>query len=100
MNSEPPPLPPRRPITLGVILAFVPAALGLLLGTLPIPKAQMSQCCVAAAIAAFVCCVTASVLLFRRSTAASIVFGILLLLLNFAIIAGMGCAALLTTNLH
>jgi hypothetical protein len=101
MNSEPPPLPPKRPLTLAVIFAFLPAAIGLALATLPIPKRQMSPCCIIAAILALICCVTSSVLLFRRNTTAGIVFGVLLLLLNLAIVAGLGCAALLSDiNVH
>lgn len=96
MNSEPPPLPPKQPLTLVVIFAFMPAALGLLLATLPIPKEAMSPCCIVAAIVALCSCVAASVLLFQRNTSAGIVFGILLGLLNLAIVAGLGCASLLS----
>ncbi|HSI13471.1 MAG TPA: hypothetical protein VK961_15615 [Chthoniobacter sp.] len=101
MNPEPPPLPPKRPLTVAVILAFTPAALGLALAALPIPKAQLSACCIVAAILALVCCAFSSVLLFRRNTSTAIVFGILLALLNLAIVGGLGCAALLSNiNVH
>ena len=101
MNPVPPPLPPKQPITLAVIFAFLPAAIGLAVATLPVPKEMFPVSCIIGAIMALICCVTASVLLFRRNTSTAVVFGILLGLLNLMIVAGIGCAAMLSNiNVH
>ncbi|MEP6669495.1 MAG: hypothetical protein ABJF10_10105 [Chthoniobacter sp.] len=95
MNLEPPPLPPKKPLALPVIMAFVPSALALLLFSFTIPKAQLTQLCIAAAVVSVICCAVSSIMLFKRNTTAAIIFGILLALLNLAVSAGLGCAALL-----
>jgi len=101
MNPEPPPLPSKQPITLAVIFAFLPAAIGLAVATLPVPKEQFPPTCVIGAIMALICCATSSVLLFRRNTTVAVVFGILLGLLNLMIVGGIGCAAMLSNfNVH
>jgi len=97
MTPEPPPLPPPKPLTLPVILAFVPSALALLLFSLTIPKAHLIPYCIIAAGISIVCCVVSSVMLIKRSTTAAIIFGILLGLLNLALSAGLGCAAMLSS---
>ncbi|MDR3405248.1 MAG: hypothetical protein P4L99_22325 [Chthoniobacter sp.] len=97
MNPEPSPLPPKKPVTLPVILAFVPSALGLaLLGGANALKDQMSPLCIAAAVISIVCCAVSSTMLIKHNTTGAIVSGILIALLNLAITAGLGCAALLT----
>ena len=105
MNTDPPPLPPspptKKPITLPLVLAFVPSAMVLLVLTLHLPKSQMVACCVPAALVSIACCVISSIMLFKRNTSAAIVFGILLGMLNLVISAGLGCAALLSDlNVH
>jgi hypothetical protein len=104
MNPEPPPLPPKKPLTLPVILAFVPAALALLLASLSaLPKAQMTPCCILATIISIGCCAISSAMLIKRNTTATLVFGILLGMLNLVISAGLGCAAMLSDfggNMH
>ena len=105
MNSpaSPPPLPepPRKPIALPLILAFVPAALSLVIFGLNLDKHQMAAFCVPAAIVSLGCCFASSFLLFRRKTSAAIVTGILFILLNLVVTIGLGCAPILADlNTH
>ncbi|EDY20353.1 hypothetical protein CfE428DRAFT_2277 [Chthoniobacter flavus Ellin428] len=101
MNSEPPPLPPKKPLAPAVILAFVPSVLALSLAAIQPSKEKLVACCVIAAMVSIVCCGAASFLLIRRNTTTTIVVGILLGLLNLLISAGLGCAALLSNiNVH
>jgi len=60
----------------------------------------MVSSCVIATVVSLVCCFLASFLLIRRNTSAALVFGILLGLVNLLISAGLGCAALLSDNVH
>jgi len=101
MNPEPPPLPPKKPLTLPVVLAFVPSALALLLFGLTPPKSALVPCCIVAAGISIICCTISSAMLFKRNTAAAIVFGVLLGMLNLVVSAGLGCAAMLNDiNVH
>ena len=97
MNPEPPPLPPKKPVALPVILAFVPSALGLaLIGGANALKDQIGPLCIGAAVISIVCCAVSSTMIIRHNTTWAIVSGIFIALLNLAIIAGLGCAALVT----
>ena len=101
MNPEPPPLPPKKSLTLPVVLAFVPSVLVLLMFTLNLSNSQLAACCLPAVLVSLACCFTSSFMLIRRNTSGGVAFGILLGLLNLVISAGIGCAALLTgANLH
>jgi hypothetical protein len=101
MNSEPPPLPPKKSLAPAVILAFVPSVLALSLAAIQPSNEKLVPCCVVAAAVSIVCCCLASFLLIRRNTTAAVVFGILLGLLNLLISAGLGCAAMLSNiNVH
>lgn len=101
MNSEPPPLPPKKPLATALILAFAPSILALFLAMINPPKEKLVPCLIFAAIVSLVCCGASSFMLIRRNTSAAIVFGILLGLLNLLISAGLGCVALLSDiNVH
>lgn len=86
---------------LPLVLAFVPSAIMLSLLTFNPSKDQMAACCVPAAVVSIGCCAFSSIMLFKRNTTAAIVFGVLLGMLNLALTAGLGCAALLSDfNVH
>lgn len=100
MNSEPPPLPPEKPLVPAVILAFLPTMIVLVLFAIQPSRDHMVPACVIATILSLVACFLSSFLLIRRNTSSAVVFGILLGLLNLLISAGLGCAALLSDNAH
>lgn len=101
MNSEPPPLPPKRSLTPIVLLAFLPSGAALTFATTHIHKTQQMPSFIFGAVVSLICGIAASVMLFKRGTTGTIVFGILIGLLNLAIVAGFGCAALLSDiNVH
>jgi hypothetical protein len=100
MNNDPsvPPSlsdPPRKPIALPLILAFVPSVLALVIAMIGPNKHEMAAFCVPAAIVSVGCCFASSFMLFRRKTRAAIVTGILFILLNLAVTIGLGCAPVL-----
>jgi hypothetical protein len=82
-------------LALPLLLAFTPAAIVLLLLSIQPADKSLAAFCVPAAIVSIACCAISSVMLFRRKTTQAIVGGVLLCLLNVAITAGLGCAALL-----
>lgn len=105
MSSEPPPLPPppppRQPLALPLVLAFVPSVLALLVITLSPSKSHLAAACVPAAVVSVACCAVSSIMLFKRNTTATLVFGVLLAMLNMLIPLSMGCAALIAdANSH
>jgi hypothetical protein len=103
-DSLPPPLPnppPRRPIVLPLILAFLPSVFILVLAAMDNAGIKVATYCIIAAILGLGCCIASSIMLFRRNTAVAIVFGILFALLNLAISAFLGCASLFANgNFH
>jgi len=103
MNSVPPPLPkpPPGPIGLPLMLAFTPSVIALLLFSLNLPEKTLAAVCVPAVLLSLGCCAVSSVMLFKRNTTATLVFGVLLAMLNVVISLGLGCAVLAgQINLH
>ena len=100
MNSEPPPIPPRKSLVPAILLAFSPTLTVLAVATIQPSRDHMMVACLIAAILSLVSCFLSSFLLIRRDTSGAIIFGVLLDLLNLLISAGLGCAALLSANAH
>ena len=98
MSPEPPPLSSKKPLWPGVILAFVPTTLALLLLIIRPAGKNLAICCVVAAVLSIICCFLSSFLLIRRDVPAALVLGILLFVLNLFMSAGLGCAALSSSN--
>jgi hypothetical protein len=101
MNPEPPPLPPKRSLIAIVLLAFLPSTAALTFSTVHIHKTQQMPSFALGAVVSLICGITASRMLFKRGTTGTLVFGIFIGLLNLAIVAGFGCAAMLSNiNVH
>jgi hypothetical protein len=100
MNSTPPPLVPvdqprsKFPV-LALVLAFLPAALVLVIGTTSGQNGPPALVLWSTAAVSVVCCFISSFMLIRRKAVWAIVLGIVFLLLNMVISFFVGCVAVL-----
>lgn len=103
MNPEPPVLnePPKKSPTFALVLAFVPAALSMIIVGINPSKGPTFALFVVNALVSMVCCITASFMLFTSKRGWAIAIGILMMLLNFGIALSSGCLAVLSNaNVH
>ncbi len=100
MNSIPPTLPPvdkppsKSPV-FALVLAFLPAALVLAIGTTSGQNGPRAGVLWSISAVSAVCCFASSFMLVRRKTGWAIALGILFLLLNMGISFFVGCVAVL-----
>jgi hypothetical protein len=89
--------PPRRSLTLPLLVAFTPSALLLaalgVAAALNLPKDQSDTLLWLCSVVSIFCCFGASIALFTRKTGGAIAGGIIFMLLNGFIAAFFGCCA-------
>jgi len=98
-STQPPLLPVDKPRSkspaLALVLAFLPAALVLVIGTTSGQNGPRAGVLWSISAVSAMCCFVSSFMLVRRKTGWAIVLGILFLLLNMGISFFVGCVALL-----
>jgi hypothetical protein len=91
---NPPTEPKKKSPALALLLAFLPAAMLMLLGAMNLGQNPEKSLCMTACLLSVVCCFISSFMLFARRTGLAIAVGVLFLILNGLIAFFMGCVAL------